>query len=184
MAALSSNYTDYTVLIYDTNGVHLRTTVVTSYDKQAQRIQVRRMPSNLNVNDDCKLLILSSPSPCEYLGKVRKEGAALYIAMFQGQEKESRGATRYAVDTPGLIDALVCDNNPYPLHSPVKVVLINVSTTGMRFRAPYYCLTVGDVFKMHLVVSGSEKQLLAKIVNYSDKEQESSDYGCRFIEVK
>jgi hypothetical protein len=103
--------------------------------------------------------------------------------MFQGQEKESRGATRYSVDTPALIDSLIFEDHPYPLHSPVKVVLINVSTTGMRFRAPYYCLTVGDVVKMHLVVSGSEKQLLAKVVNHIDKESESSDYGCRFLEV-
>jgi hypothetical protein len=184
MAVLSIDYIDHSVLIYDTNGVHLKTTVVTSYDKQAQRMQVRQMPPGLNVNDECKLLILSSPTPCEYLGRVRKEGASLYIAMFQGQEKENRGATRYAVDTPGLIDSLICDNQPYPLHSPVKVVLINVSTTGMRFRTPYYCLTVGDIINMHLVVSGSEKQLVAKIVNCVDKEPDSSDYGCRFLVVK
>jgi hypothetical protein len=184
MAALSSDYTDNTVLIYDTNGTLLRTTVVTVYNKQEQRMQVRLMPSTLGVNDDCKLFILSSPSPCEYLGKVRKEAGVLYIAMFQGQEKENRGATRYAVDTHGQIDSLVCDDQPYPLHSPVKVMLINVSTTGMRFRTPYYCLTIGDIISMHLIVSGTEKQLIAKVVNYSDREHESSEYGCRFLVVK
>ena len=181
--ALGSDFTDFTVLIYDANGNHLIDTVVTSHDRNDQQIQVGIMPEELKANDDCKLLILSSPIPCEYRGKVKKIGGSLFIAMFYGQEKESRGSTRYAVSTPALIDALIVDGQPYPLQNLVKVVLINVSTNGVRFRAPYYSFEIGDLFQMHFSVSNSTKKLAAVVVNSVDNGTTSSDYGCRFVEV-
>ena len=182
--ALGSDFTDYTVLIYDVDGNHLIDTVVTSHDRNQQQIQVSIMPEELKANDDCKLLILSSPIPCEYRGKVKKSGGSLFIAMFYGQEKESRGAARYAVSTPALIDALIVDGQTHPLQNLIKVVLINVSTNGVRFRAPYYSFEVGDKFTMHFAVSNSTKSLSAVVVNNVDNGTTSSDYGCRFIELE
>ena len=184
MAALASIYIDHTVLIYDTDNNHLITTVVTKHDKVEQRIQVSRMPKGLKNNDDCKLLILSSPTPCEYLGKVRKVGGVFTFAMFQGQEKEKRGATRYTITATAQIDALVIDGIPHTLHTQVNVDLINISTSGVRFRAPYYSFETGDIFMMHLIISNNKKRITTKIVNYVDNKQESSDYGCRFLEVE
>jgi len=181
MAALGSDFTDLAVLIYDANGNHLVDTAVISHDRGIQQIQVAVMPEELKANDDCKLLILSSPIPCEYRGKVKKSGGSLFIAMFFGQEKESRGSTRYKVSTPALIDALIVDGQPYPLQNLVKVVLINVSTNGVRFRAPYYSFEIGDQFQMHFAVSNSTKKLTAVVVNNIDNGTTSSDYGCRFV---
>jgi len=61
-------------------------------------------------------------------------------------------------------------------------VLLNISTTGVRFRAPYYSFQAGDKFKMHLTINNSRKELTAEVVNYIDNEPRSSDYGCRFID--
>jgi len=182
MAALSENYDTYNVLIYDSNGEHLTNTVVTDHDKDEQQIQVNHLPKELKVNDTCKLLIMTSPTPCEYLGKVKKVGGNLFIAMFQGQEKESRGATRYTVNSPALIETLIVDGKPYNLHTPIKVRLINISTSGVRFRAPFYSLDDGDVFRMYMEISHNKKKLTAQVVNHVDKQPDSSDYGCCFIE--
>jgi len=181
MAAIGGDFTDYTVLVYDANGNHLVDTVVISHDRNDQQIQLAIMPEELKVNDNCKLLILSSPIPCEYQGRVKKIGGNFFIAMFYGQEKESRGSTRYSVSTPALIDALIVDGKPYPLQNLIKVVLINVSTNGVRFRAPYYSFEIGDQFQMHFAVSNSTKKLTAVIVNNVDNGTTSSDYGCRFV---
>jgi len=181
MAVLGSDLTGFSVLIYDTNGNHLGSTVIASHDRKAQWIQVKRTPSELRANDNCKLLVLSSPSPCEYQGKVKREGKEFYIAIFQGQEKESRGATRYKVNTPAVIDSLIYDKQPYPLHTPVTVELMNISTSGVRFRAPFYSFTEGNTFQMHFVISGSQKMLIAIAVNHTDKEPALSEYGCRFL---
>jgi len=184
MAALSSDFTDHTVLIYDAYDNHLISTIVRSHDRGAQQLQVNIMPDELKVNDDCKLLVLSSPIPCEYQGKVKKVGGNIFIAMFQGQEKESRSSARYPVSTPALIDALIVDNQLHPLQSPIKVILINISTNGVRFRAPYYSFESGDEFQMHLVISNNRKKITAEVVNFVDNGNTSSDYGCRFIGIE
>jgi len=183
MSALGSDFTDYTVFIYDANGNHLINTIVTSHDRAAQQLQVSMMPEELKINDDCRLLILSSPIPCEYKGKVKKIGGSQFIAMFLGQEKESRGSARYPVSTPALIDTLIVNEQPYPLQTPIKVILLNISTNGVRFRAPYYSFQDGDIFQMHLVISNSQRKLTAIVVNHIDNEPTSSDYGCRFLEI-
>ena len=184
MSALGSDFTDNTIFIYDTSGIHLKDTSVTSHDRRTQHIQVGAMPAELKINDNCKLLIMSSPAPCEFLGKVKREGGNLYIAMFQGQEKESRGATRYPVTTPAMIDSFIVDNQEHPLQNPIHVVLINISTTGVRFRAPYYSFEEGDVFRMHLVISNNKRRITAEVNNYVDEELKHSDYGCRFLMIE
>jgi len=184
MSALGSDFTDHTVLIYDVNGNHLGSTIIREHDKSAQQIQVNIMPEELKINDDCKLLILSSPIPCEFQGKVKRTGGNHFIAMFQGQEKENRGSARYMVSTPAQVDNLIVDGKVHPLQNPVKVVLINISTSGVRFRAPYYSFEEGDEFQMTFVISNTKKQITAAIVNYIDNDGSSSDYGCRFIGIE
>ena len=181
MSVLSDNYTGCTVLIYNMDGEHLLDTVVTEHNREEQRIQVSSLPEVLHINDICSLLVLTSPSPCEYLGKVKKIGASVFIAMFQGQEKENRTATRYAVNAPALIDTLITEGHPYSLHTPLTIRLINISTGGVRFRAPYYSLADGDVFQMRMVISQNKKKLIAQVVNHVDDEPASSDYGCIFL---
>ena len=183
MAVIGGDFTDQTVLLYDSGGNHLGSTTVSSHDRGAQQIQVSIMPDGLNINDNCKLLILSSPIPCEYLGKVKRVGGNVYIAMFQGQERESRGSTRYPVRTPALIDAFIVDNEIHNLQSPIKVSLINISTSGVRFRAPYYSFETGDEFQMYMYINNSSKRMTARVINYKDNDTDSSDYGCSFIQT-
>jgi len=163
------------------NGDHLMDTVVTEHNREEQQIQVGSLPEDLHINDNCSLLVLTSPSPCEYLGKVKKVGGSVFIAMFQGQEKENRTATRYAVNAPALIDTLITEGQPYSLHTPLTIRLINISTGGVRFRAPYYSLADGDVFQMRMIISQNKKKLIAQVVNHVDNEPSSSDYGCIFL---
>ena len=183
MSVLDSDFTDCTVFIYNNSGTHLISTTIISHDRASKQIQVSVMPQGLKANDDCMLLILSSPSPCEYHGKVKKVGGNQYFAMYQGQEKESRTSKRYSVNTPAQIDALIIDDQPYLLQTPLKVSLLNISTTGVRFRAPFYSFENGDFFRMHFTISNSNKLLIAQIVNFVDNKTTSSDYGCRFKEI-
>jgi len=183
MSALSSDFAGNSVIIYDTNGNHLISTTVRVHDRDANQIRVNIMPEGLNVNDDCKLLVLTSPVPCEFRGKIKKVGGIPFIAMFLGHEKESRAAARYSIGTPALITAHIIDGQNHPIQNPIRVELINISTSGIRFRAPYYSFDNGDEFQMHMVISNNKKMITAKVVNHVDKGSDSSDYGCRFIEI-
>lgn len=181
MAASGADYTGCSVLIYDSNGNHLGNTVVTEYDKNTLRIEVQTVPAALSSGAGCKLLILMAPTPFEYHGRVVKEGTRVTIAMYKGKEKESRGATRYRVDLKALIENLVCDGRAYPLHTPLEVVIINISRSGVRFRTPFFAMTDGDRFQMRIKISGNEKLLIADVTNHIDRGSETSEYGCRFL---
>jgi len=181
MVTLSGDYTDCPILIYDMNNNQLGSTVVTNHDKKALRIEVRQVPESLNSGDGCRLLILTTPAPCEYQGRIVREGAGKVIALHHGREKESRSDTRYKVSFPALIENLVCDDKAYILHTPLEVELVNVSKSGMRLRAPFYSLLNKDVFQIRMKISGQEKLLIAKVTNYMDKNTKTSEYGCRFL---
>jgi len=179
--AASSDYTDCSVLIYDTSGNHLGNTIVTYYDKTSLRIEVQATPPALNAGDLCKLLILSAPTPYEYFGRVLKESSNRAIALYKGQVKESRGATRYRVNFTAIVENLVCEGRAYPLHTPLEVMLLNISKSGVRFRTLFYALSDGDRFQMRMKISDNEKMLIAEVTNHIDNGAESSEYGCHFL---
>jgi len=181
MTSLSSDYTGCTVFIYGTGGDHLGSTLVSSYDKKQLRIEVLELPEVLVAGAGCKLLIMSSPAPCEYLGRVVREGAKSLIAMYQGQEKENRKSVRYKINTTALIENLVCDLKAFPLLKPLEIKLINISKSGVRFSAPVYALIDGNRFQMRMKISDSEKVLIAEVIHHTNIGHEITEYGCRFL---
>ena len=181
MAAPSADYTGCSVLIYDIDGYYLGNTVVTDYDKATLRIEVQALPPVLTSGAGCRLLILMAPTPYEYQGRIVKEGTKTSIAMYKGKEKENRGATRYKVELKAIIEHLVCDGQAYPLHTPLEVVIINISKSGVRFRTPFFAMTDGDRFQMRIKISNNEKLLIADVTNHIDKGSEASEYGCSFL---
>ena len=77
MSALVGDYLGNTVLIYDSDGNHLSSSVINEHDRVAKQIQLESMPYELTVNDECRLLILASPTPVEFNGKVKEAAAVL-----------------------------------------------------------------------------------------------------------
>ena len=180
MKALSGDYRGCAVLIYDMEGNHLCTTSVTDYDKTILRIEVAELPPD-DAGGSVKLLILASPIPCEYQGKVLREGRRKLIAMFRGQERELRGAERYSVKTTAMIEDYVDEGSIYPLYAPLEVELMNISKTGIRFIAPNFSLCDGDTFRMRMRFSDKDKLLTAEVTNHYDRDPKNSEYGCRFL---
>ena len=184
MTPLASDFTGQTALIYDTNGTHLTSTFVTSHDREARHVYLDEIPIRLKFNDNCRLLILTSPTPCEFMGRIKKSGGNLYIALFQGHEKEDREAPRYPVNSPALITAILENGEPHRVQSPIKVTLINISTAGIRFHAPTYSFDVGDEFQMDLFIGNNQKKITARLINSIDKKGNSSEYGCVFLLIQ
>ena len=184
MSALAGDYTMQTVLIYDTDRNHLITTYVLMHEKDLKQIIVETLPDSLKLNNNCKVMILTSPVPVEFDGKIKRLGNGLCIAMFQGQERDGRSSERYSINTQAKISTLVVDGQQHQIQTPINVVLINISTTGLRFRAPFYSFEVGDQFQMDFSVGTNQKKVVVKVMNAVDNGSESSDYGCRFITVQ
>jgi len=181
MTSLSSDFTGCSILIYDEAGNDLGSTTIVSYNRAALRIEVKDTPLSLNMGSICRLLILSSPSPCEYQGRIVKEGSKKNIALFFGQEKENRRAARFKVNYPALIENLICDGKAYPLLSPLEAILINISQSGVRFRTPINAFSNGDRFQMRLLIGHTAKLLIADVIDHVDKDNSVSEYGCQFL---
>ena len=181
MRGLSVDHTDCVALIYDTEGNHLGNTLVTRHDRTALRIEVQKLPPALNIGDGCQVLVQTSPSPCEYHGRVKKEGAGFFIALFQGHERECRESERYNIRTTATIENLICNGHAYPLHTPLEVTVVNISRSGVRFSVVKNTFSVGDTFQMRMRFSDGDKILIADVVNHFDCDEETTEYGCRFL---
>jgi len=168
-------------MIYDKTNTHSGSSVVTQHNKDTQKIVVEEAPSSLKVGDSCRILILSSPKPCEYQGRMISENPKTIIVIHHGREREGRGAVRYSIKSPAFIENLICASRAYRLHSPLEVELINISKSGVRFRSQYYSLLDGDRFQMRMKINNIEKLLIADVVNHMDIDAETSEYGCRFL---
>ena len=181
MKALNSDHTGCAILIYDLDGNHIGSTSVTSHDRKAMRIEVKEIPHPLSAGSGCTMLILTSPAPCEYQGRILGEGNRKIIAMYRGRERENRGAVRYKISSPALIENLIYDGKAYRLHTPLRVELINISKSGVRFRSQNYALSNRDRFQMRLKISDGEKLLIADVVHHIDQNAETTEYGCCFL---
>jgi len=183
MSVLSGDYTGCSVLIYDGSDNHVGSSEAISYDRDTLRMRVQDLPSSFKTGDSCRVLILSSPKLCEYQATIVTEGAVKYIAMFKGREAERREAIRHKLTAPATITKLIYNGKPYLLHTPVKVEMINISTGGVRFRAPFFTITEGDRFQLHLKIGGVMKALIADVVNQMDGSSVLADYGCCFVNI-
>ena len=181
MSPINNDYTGCSVLIYDEAGNHVCDTEVTYYNKNTLLIEVEDSLKTLDEHETCRLLILTSPSPCEYRGKINLIGKSKLIAMYDGKESEKREESRYIVRLPVLIENYICDDKIYPLHTPLAVEMINISRNGARLRMPKNTLSNGDRFRMSVAIKDKYKNVIAEVKNQTQNEADAYEYGCRFL---
>ena len=181
MKLIDGDYTGCSILIYDEEGNHLCDTTVIYFDRKNLLIEVAEPPESLDAGDACKLFILTSPTPCEYKGRIIRVGKGKPIVMYDGKESEKREESRYIVQLPVFIENYICDDKIYPLHTPLAVEMINISKNGARLRMPNYTLSNGDRFRMCVKINDRYKNVVAEVKNMTRTETEASEYGCRFL---
>jgi len=181
MKPTNCDYTGCSVFVYDEQGNRLYDTKVTYHDKKRLRIEIEEPLDNLNAGGECGLLIMTSPTPCEYKGRIIRIGNRKLIAMYDGKESEKREESRYVVRLPAFIESYICDDIIYPLHTPLAVEMINISKNGARLLMPEYALSIGDRFWMCVRINNMYKSIIAEVKNQTPAEAEASEYGCRFL---
>jgi len=179
--AFRGDYTGCVVILFDKDGKTIGSTLVKNNNKETLLMQVQSLPDQLSVGSTCRLLILTEPAPCEYQGRIVKDGATNTIAMYHGRMRDDRRNRRIAVTAPAQIEFLVYDGQQYALHTPIKVTLINISRGGMRLSAPNDTLVRGSRFHAKVNIVNTEKSLAAEVVNMLDVDSERTEYGCRFL---
>ena len=181
MSTQGIDYTGFPAFIHNNEGESISRTVIKSHEKVDKHISLKEFPSALDIGDTCKILILAEPIPREYQGRVKNEYGEKIIALFQGQDSEKRGATRYKVNFSAFIETLIYSSKTYKLYQPVEVQLINISTGGMRFKAQPNTMLPGDKFQTRIFIKLDVKVLIAEVVNSIQRDQNDVEYGCRFL---
>ena len=181
MSRINYDFTGCSVLIYDEEGTHLCDTTVTYYDKKTLIIGVEESPAGLDEGDACRLLILTSPAPCVYRGRIILIGKSKLVAMYDGKKREKREDSRYTVKLPAIIENYICDDKVYPLHTHIAVEMIDISKNGARLRMPSYALSTGDKFRMSVRINNRYRNVIAEVKNHTHSGTEAYEYGCRFL---
>ena len=179
--SLHSDYTGCTVLLYSPEGDYLGEDVISVHDRKRHWVELKGgMPPFLKVDEICTLFFLAQPTPVEYRGKVVRDGLNYSYALFKGKEKDNRRAVRYKLTFIARIMALIVEGEIYPLQVPESVTTLDISRSGIRFRAKNNTMRVGDRFVLRMTINEEERLFTAVVVNNRD-EAEYTEYGCRLV---
>ncbi|MCL2222312.1 MAG: PilZ domain-containing protein [Oscillospiraceae bacterium] len=175
------SYVGCAVILFDQDGNTIGNTTVIHNDNETLLMEVQVLPDKLSVGSTCRLLIFTDPEPCEYYGKIVTYKTKKVIALYRGRVRSKRREQRVAINTPAQIESLFYSGREYPLHTPVKVTLINVSKGGMRFSAKTDTSIRGNKFRARVSLGETEKLIVAEVVNVVDAKLKQSEYGCKFV---
>ena len=146
---LENDFTDHTVIVHDDKGVKIAEANIVEYDIILGNIRIEE-DLQLSTGDNVQLLILTSPSPCAFHGRIGPRIQNMTtIALHSGKSKEDRTFERFSIDSinsiesTGTIDGVIRDNKTVDM-PPVKVRLINISQGGIRFSGTFGILHKKD----------------------------------------
>jgi hypothetical protein len=174
------NYTGCAILVYDANSHELLArTVVSGHDKAAMSVELdMRLP--FKNGTAVSVLILTNPVPKAYQGRLSIHGSKTSVAMHHGRTQEGRKSKRYNTNLPASLLLVVRDGQVFDFQPPFQVALVNISTTGVRIRAPQAVLSDGDIIQLQMMI-GEKTQIMTAEVVFSAGSAAGSVYGCRFI---
>jgi hypothetical protein len=175
-----NDFNSCNALIYDEKGRQLANSKILIYDEHENTIRVKGEPS-LEAGMLCDVLILAAPTPFVYKGRVYDLAHYKIIRLFQGKSSCKRRETRYNAELPAMVEGLVYDGKLFPLKMKMGAQVINISKSGLRFRAGLNALTVGNRFQLRMKIGADEKLLTADVVNSLDVQPNTSEFGCRLV---
>ncbi len=187
MAIMVSQMPGCIVRLYDLLGNLVVTSTIASYDDLNMEIELDDMirPEEydaLKNGDTYRVLIIAKPHPVEYLGTAKLKGYfPKTIALYRGQEKESRKHPRYRIETFALIESVIYRDLAYPLSVPLAVRVVNISKGGLRLRTERDAMAKGDRFELSMEISGKREFFLIEVRNSVDIGTSESEYGCAFL---
>ena len=183
MESLGVDFRDCPVIIYDNDGNQMGSTVVKEHDKREMTISVSELPEGATQGERLDLLIIYSGGAGRFYGTPRKSmGIGAYeIALFKEHEQYSRGAERFKLSAPALINNIVTNLGKTPLEPPVKVVVKDLSTNGMLIKAPPGNFKKGQTLEIDVNIQGKDVVFYGLILREQEGDYNTVSYGCKFV---
>lgn len=178
------NYINCHVIVYDENENPIANTTVLSHDKIGMKISIACTLREHRIDDKIALMIIMENGVHEYRGTIRNMSSypcLTEIALFNGHVKENRGVVRRIVNTDAFISSLVFDYIPSPLLNPLKLSIVNLSTTGALISAKPDSFRNGACIEIVFKIGIKDTIIYGKIVRIRTVDVSVEEYGCRFI---
>lgn len=179
--SLSNNFRGCKAFIHDSNGEMLvSNTLIKAYDSDRLIATVDGHPSVLKENERISILILHKSAVYEFQGTVRRMELSgdQELALFKGNEKEDRKAVRYVVNLSATIECLIIGKKLTPLASPEKVLIKNLSQTGILVQMDSKIFSPGAEFQVKIHINGAQTRLNACVKRVNKLESQKFEFGC------
>lgn len=174
------------VVVRDTKtGKTIADTTVRYYNKQFDVIRIDSDGISDEMYSRVEVLLFSQKGSFKCSGTVRGNGRTgeVDIALYNGNEADDRGAVRYSLEMPGVLN-MVLRPGEGAKEMSVAVMVLNMSTTGFLFRAPTGVLEKNDIVKINCLFKGRHLALQGEIVRTQNMDIQSIEYGCKLFSVQ
>jgi len=184
-AKMKTDFVACNALIYNEDRDLIANVKILEHDRYENSILIKSLPV-LNSLKRCELMILTAPAPYIYKGTIHKTSinqaeTGKRIRLFNENITENRSELRYKINSSTSIDELIFDGRAYRMHTQMGIQLMNISRSGVRFRAKPNAFTFGNRFQIRINTGGGDTVLLAEVVNTMNAPLDHSEYGCRFL---
>jgi hypothetical protein len=180
MGNMRKEYSSCTVLVNDEKGHRVAETEILYHDELRNQIEVDDIPE-LEVSALYECLILASPTPHAYKGRIHRRGKRKVIALFEGKESENRRDTRYKTDLPANVIGVIRHGKTYSLDAPIPGRIKDISRRGLRLSASGGALNVGEKFRVSITSMSGKKILTAEVLYSLDVPPDYSEFGCLLV---
>ena len=182
MPGIVGNFEDCPVIICDNNNC-IAEAIIKEHDRINSTIEISKTLSDYEHGYRLSVLILHPGGTVEFSGTLRKlQGSGREIALFNERHRGARGAPRHKLNSPATIRSLVLENGRQPFAPPLKVVIHDISKTGVLIKSPPGHFDIGSVLELHFNIHGKDAILYATVVRKCDGDDDATiGFGCKLL---
>lgn len=183
---LMQDYAGRHIFIHDGMGNSIANSTIETHNREYMTVQVKGRFAGPAGSEFVSVLILAGDGIHEYKGKIRHSTKPLTteLALFKGKITENRTSKRYAINTIAGVERISMNDIPVPLQSPLTVLVVNLSTSGVLLRAVPGCFAPDSILSFRLNIGGKDAIISAQVVRVSEIDTTTHQYGCMLISAE
>jgi len=184
MASLASNFTHAPVFIYDTSNNLLAKTIITGHNRDEMYIEVAKGLENVKLKTRLQLVIIHSGGASELNGSLKSVRQGLYeISIYGERQRDVRTSKRRTLNASAVISDMVTDSETEKLAEPIKIIIENLSTTGILLGTRSVRFQIGTFLQIEFELYEKDVVLFGEVLREQAFDSGVYKYGCKLYFV-
>jgi hypothetical protein len=172
----AKTYKGCPVFIYCSEDNYITEGIIQHHDPDWNYISILESLKE-HATNHLEVVILHPGGVSEYKGTIRELNNYREIALFKHHERHGRDSGRHNIYEPARICVVDAANNP--ITSPMKLLVENISTSGILIKSPEDYFKLHQNLEININISGKEVVLYAEVVRIKENNN-NFDVGCHF----